>query len=518
MSSNNNPVYIEFELEIPDEIPDGDWEAYRDLIDRIREAVAVRTVQSIPVLANEERTPSTWIDINLRLANDSRGSSVWFRTRADNLYLVGYRLHNQQQWFEFSDENGKAQNLIDRSTNLGFSGSYGSLMNRRAGNWEWEDVMVGLFPLRRAIENIYNTERRDRARSLQVVILMINEAIRLNNIRNFFTENTYEIAFPSEFVNHVHGWGNISERVRDVDENADPNMELNIPENSMGIQTLAQAIVLLGIIKDSALGGKRMLLSSVVHRSTTPQGQQLVELFSVTLNGTSGEIYLYGTITVTDGLLSQYIYNRNRNNPEAIYANDTLLLSGPPRSISALDSFTIDVDLLASNDEISYGQGSWNVYLTATNEYDKPLSTDIEGRNGSVRLSYIVFSNAVQATVEVTLVNADGKNTADVFGIITARSDKVSNESMLFWKTSNENNLQVSLNRPVSLLRSAVAVPLDSSLRIRAQLLDRDRQSNSNKEIAHDTVAFPPSLSGTLTRNISGRHGQVQVKVTWKNI
>ncbi|XP_057958717.1 uncharacterized protein LOC131151494 [Malania oleifera] len=518
MSSDKTPVYYEFELEIPDEFPDGDWEAYRNLINHIREVLAVRRVHSIPMLANEEDRPSTWIDIKLRTSDDY---AVWFRTRADNLYLVGYRLHDQQQWFEFSDENEKPQDLIGGSKSLGHSGSYDALMGRRAGNWEWEHVNVGLFSLRQAVESLQYANRQQRARSLQLVIMMINEAIRLNDIRDFFTVHTEENVFPSEFINQMRGWGNVSARVRNLEENADPNMELIIPENSMGLRTILQAIALLGIIKDCHvrhLRGNRMLLSSIAYRSTTPQGQQLVELFSVTLNGTSGEIYLYGTITVTDGLLSQYIYNRNRNNPEAIYANDTLLLSGPPRSISALDSFTIDVDLLASNEEISYGQGSWNVYLTATNEYDKPLSTDIEGRNGSVRLSYIVFSNAVQATVEVTLVNADGKNTADVFGIITARSDKVSNESMLFWKTSNENNLQVSLNRPVSLLRSAVAVPLDSSLRIRAQLFDRDRESNSNKEIAHDTVAFPPYLSGTHTRNISGRHGQVQVKVTWKNI
>ncbi|XP_057958714.1 uncharacterized protein LOC131151491 [Malania oleifera] len=295
-------------------------------------------------------------------------------------------------------------------------------------------------------------------------------------------------------------------------------MELNIPENAMGIQTLVQAMLLLGIIKDSALGGKRMLLSSVAHRSTTMEGQPLVELFSITLNGTDGEIYLYGTITVTDGLLCQYIYDRNMNNPESIYAGDTILLSGPPRSISALDSFTIDVDLSASNDEISYGQGSWNVYLTATNEYDKPLSMDIEGKNGLVTLSYIVFSNAVEATVQVTLVNADGKETAEVFGLITARSDKVSNESMLFWKTSNENDLQVNLNGPIPSLRSAVAVPLDSSFIIRAELSNRDKETNSNKEIAHDEVVFAPYPTGSYTKNIFGKYGEVQVEVIWENI
>ncbi|XP_057958613.1 uncharacterized protein LOC131151386 [Malania oleifera] len=240
------------------------------------------------------------------------------------------------------------------------------------------------------------------------------------------------------------------------------------------------------------------------------EGQPLVELFSVTLNGTDSEIYLYGTITVTDGLLCQYIYDRNRNNPEPIYAGDTILLNGPPRSISAVDSFTIDVDLadenkVSSNGEISYGQGSWNVYLTATNEYDKPLSMDIEGKNGSVTLSYIVFSNAVEATVQVTLIHADGKNTAEVFGLITARSDKVSNESMLFWKTSNENDLQVNLNGPIPLLRSAVAVPLDSSLIIRAELSNRERETNSNKEIAHDEIVFAPYLSArrSLQNNLA---------------
>ncbi|CAL5444789.1 unnamed protein product [Camellia sinensis] len=50
---------------------------------------------------------------------------------------------------------------------------------------------------------------------------------------------------------------------------------------------------------------------------------------------------LYGTFTVTDGQSSQSIYNRSRDHYESISPGQIALLTGPTRSISACDSFTM---------------------------------------------------------------------------------------------------------------------------------------------------------------------------------
>ncbi|KAI8027926.1 hypothetical protein LOK49_LG02G02112 [Camellia lanceoleosa] len=246
----------------------------------------------------------------------------------------------------------------------------------------------------------------------------------------------------------------------------------------------------------------------------------MLKVFTVRINNIDEEDpgQLYGTITVTDGLSSQYIYNRSRDNYESIRPRDTTLLTSPAaRSISAYDSFTIDAalkdkDKLSLDDDVSSGQISWNVFNT-TNEYDKPLYEYVPGKYGSVTVNYIVLSDAVEAIVEVTLINGDGENPVDVYRLITAHNGNFTNESVLFRKISNEY-IDVKPGHPIPLSRSVVAIPQNSSLIVRANLMDHDSLS-PNDEIANGTTQFPAQLSGTSQKNISGKYGEIQVKVTW---
>ncbi|KAL7225698.1 hypothetical protein ACSBR1_020953 [Camellia fascicularis] len=237
-----------------------------------------------------------------------------------------------------------------------------------------------------------------------------------------------------------------------------------------------------------------------------------VEVFSVRMNHIDGA-KLYGTITVTDGQSSQSIYNRSRDHYESISPGQTALLTGPARSISACDSFTIDValkdkDKLSPDDDVSSEQIPWNVY-NITNKYDEPLYEDVPGKNGSVTVNYVVFRNAVGATVEVTLVNRGGENSAHVYGLLTARNGNFMNESVLFRKKSDDEHVDVRPEQPIPLSRSVVAVPSNSSLIVWAALMDH------HGEIAKGTAEFPAQHSGTSQKNIFGQHGEIRVKVTW---
>ncbi|XP_057958712.1 uncharacterized protein LOC131151490 [Malania oleifera] len=507
------------------QFPSGrDWVSYRRLIDDIRSRLGVRFSHNHPVLQLEQRIPPRWFDIVLRT---SRDYAVRFRLRADNLYLVGYRMEQgtDQRWFEFADDDGNPQQLIAGSNGLGFGGSYNALMRRDAANWSWTDIRIGRKDLLHAVERLNTTNRQQRAQSLLPVIIMLSESIRMNDIKEFNVTNHAESRrVPVGFEDLVHAWGNLSERLLHAD--ADPNHYFRIPENNFGIQTAEQAIAALGILKDCSFkfhpphGRFRREAGDDGYHT---HGQPLVEVFWVRMKDIEEENYLYGTITVTDGLTCQYIYNRKRVRPESIYAGDTILLTGPPRSISAYDSFAIDVDLMDANKvsssaEVAYGKISWNVFSTASNVYDQPLSKDLDGRNGSVTVNYVVISNAVEARIEITLVNGGGQYPAQVYGLITARSNKFRNESMLFWKTSNDEDLNVRPGQNMDLLKSTVAVPLDSSFIVRAELFNRNRETGTNNEIANGTAAFPVHLSGTYTKKISGGNGEIKVKVSWIDI
>ncbi|CAL5394829.1 unnamed protein product [Camellia sinensis] len=239
-------------------------------------------------------------------------------------------------------------------------------------------------------------------------------------------------------------------------------------------------------------------------------GRPMVEVFSVRINRIDGE-KLYGTITVTDGLSTQSIYNRSRDHYESISPGETALLTGPARSISASDSFTIDValkdkDKLSPDDDVSSEQIPWNVY--DSNKYNEPLYDDVPGKNGSVTVNYVVLRKALEATVEVTLVNGGGENSLPVYGLLTARNGNFMNESVLFRKKSDEH-VDVRPEQPIPLSRSVVAVPSNSSLIVWAGLMDH------NGEIAKGTAEFPAQHSGTAQKNIFGQHGEIRVKVTW---
>ncbi|CAL5362812.1 unnamed protein product [Camellia sinensis] len=240
----------------------------------------------------------------------------------------------------------------------------------------------------------------------------------------------------------------------------------------------------------------------------------LVEVFSVSINHIDGE-NLHGTITVTDARGSQSIYNRSRDHYESISPGQPVLLTGPARSILAYDNIAIDValkdkDKLSPDDDVSSKQTWWNAYLNTTNKYDEPLYDDFPLKNGSVTVNYVVLSHAFEATVEVTFVNrgGEGENSAHVYGLLTARNGNLMNESVLFRKKSDEH-VDIRPEQPIPLSRSVVAVPSNSSLIVRADLMDHDG------EIAKGTAEFPAQLSGTSQKNIFGQHGEIRVKVTW---
>ena len=69
---------------------------------------------------------------------------------------------------------------------------------------------------------------------------------------------------------------------------------------------------------------------------------------------------LYGTITINNGLDTQYIYNRTKENYQIIKPGEDALLTGPDEAISAFGSFVIELLLKPWDDVIIRTDISWD--------------------------------------------------------------------------------------------------------------------------------------------------------------
>ncbi|XP_057972817.1 uncharacterized protein LOC131160966 [Malania oleifera] len=502
------------------------WPSYTHFIRSLRTRLAVDGYShNLPVLPPPHHPPPKSFDVFLK----THSASCTLRVRADNLHLLAFQPHSNSytatsnQWFEFGrddDQNPQVphhDHLVPESFFLGFRpGCYADLEN--ACGEKVETTKLGSSQLVDAVNQLaISEESQDRARSLIVVTQMICESIKFQRISDHLATTFRSCSPPPDWMLALgRGWENLSAALHHAD--ADPDMGFQIPQpNDMNIATADEAVAALGVLS----GRSAVPLTAKGNHSMVIRdgGQPLAEVFAVRINNIDGEDPgdLYGIVKVIDGLGIQFIYNRKSSEYESIRPGQNALLSGPDRAISAIGSFTIDLDLwdydtLSSDDEIARGQIFWNAY-DPNNKLDTPLLSDVNGKYGSATVKYAVLSDAVVANVEVILIDGDGEDPADVYGDICARSSIFSDESQLFRKASKEY-INVRPRERISLSRSVVAVPLDATLIIKALLYDYDTLS-SDDEIANGTAEFPAQSSGLFTKNITGKYGEIQVNVKW---
>jgi hypothetical protein len=151
-----------------------------------------------------------------------------------------------------------------------------------------------------------------------------------------------------------------------------------------------------------------------------------------------------------------------------------LALIGPYKAISAEGSFAIQVYRITSDEsgKVVKGEMLWDGY-TDNVEYDKFLTGDIRistgtGRDTIAKVGYAVWSDAVEATVEVNILHS---RSANVHGVITAHygsSYGSDHRTVLFGRRPDESVELVPSAADhfwrrrdvVPLGRSVIAVPL----------------------------------------------------------
>lgn len=497
---------------------------YEAFIDGLRRLLAGNTmVQNRPVLPSVANIPSNHprFEIVIRTTNNE----VTFLFRRRDLFLEAYRSRDSSTWYELQEEN-QTNHVVEGSQFLGFTGNYsgGCGLEARGTKRDKENkviisgarssIRLGRNALRDAVNTLATSDAYDeRARSLIVVIQMISESIRFEEIQFFILANWTTGAIPSDRLLILeNNWDRFSNAL--LRSHAHPDVSVfplyRVYDGSQHTYTFEIVVAAIALLAYNVEGIPKQ------HQRRAPrtadneyEGRALLEVFEVIVNKKED---LYGTIRVTDGLLSQYIYNREKDNYESIDPNGKATLTGPTQScVSALDDFIIEVALMdkyaiLADAEVSKGEIAWSVHDIYTNVYDKTLSKKIKGSYGSVNVVYGILSNAVQAYVEVTMINIS----ANVYGSILASNNHPEfgkQEIALFQRGSGT---EVGKGSVIPLLRSIVAVPLKSQLIIRAHLFDHYRVW-FDQEIAKHTLNFPAKLSGVT----NGECGQIKVKVTW---
>ncbi|KAK9287303.1 hypothetical protein L1049_015716 [Liquidambar formosana] len=246
-------------------------------------------------------------------------------------------------------------------------------------------------------------------------------------------------------------------------------------------------------------------------------GRPMFELFSMHFMSINEEYEgrLYGEIRHFGSGIPGEIYKRSRENAEIISSGDSILLCGPSSAIYALDPLIIEIALTFEykngrlDDEAMYRWREWNFSFEKID--DTPKFEDVVGLYGKVVMNYALYSNAVLATVEVKLFKRGDKNSAKLYGKITARNTLISEdaESVLFRRKSDET-IDVLPKQVIPLSRSIVSVPLESFLVIEANMWD-----SFDNEIANGIVKFRAHCSWVYRQSIHGESGWITVRVTW---
>uniref|UniRef100_J3MWB4 DUF6598 domain-containing protein n=1 Tax=Oryza brachyantha TaxID=4533 RepID=J3MWB4_ORYBR len=168
------------------------------------------------------------------------------------------------------------------------------------------------------------------------------------------------------------------------------------------------------------------------------------------------------TITVFDGKRGQIIYKYDEDQHDDDHTQvENLVLTGPYRAISADGSFAVEIE--TSPTDIKYWE--WDC---SDDEivYDELYTENL----GPVDITYVVLSEALEATVEVKLpetVSTNGGESSPprIFGYIAAQTKVFDRASVLFSRAA-DRAVPIPSDLRVPLARSVVAVPSWSKLQI----------------------------------------------------
>ncbi|KAF5356651.1 hypothetical protein D9757_012864 [Collybiopsis confluens] len=503
-------------------------ELIKDLRNRLR--VPGQDVLGVPVLPADGLNMD-FFDVVLTYTDDSTvNHTIHVRLRTDNLYLVGYRPDNSDTWFEVGNE-GTGTVLINeprRTTEvLPFGANYRGLQNY--ADQAMRDLPLNFYQIANAIQTLAeNTATaKNKARAVLTLIVILAEATRFTRISDFvsgywLSDQAEKLGINYEALLRV--WSLLSSAIQRA-QNAGQVFTFQNDTGIIGDDNIEEAIGVLGIMHLACSSGPGSgpgpSGSRRPRRSAAPvyvQGQPLLEIFYVLLGNNissqeSGQLKLYGTISVTDGIGASDIWNHDKTKSIDIKPGEYISLEGPNRPLHAADTLYIDVDLQNSNTSHSIAKGTipFNPFdYYSLTEYHVATTRRISGDYGSVTVSYMAMADGLFAQIAVVIITGDGDET-EVYGDIDANNGH--GQSRLFLRP-REDYVEVKTRASIPLLRSIVAVPTEDTLTVNVNIKDWNLIL-SDTQIAWGSAQFQPLYMRSESKRIKGAGGEVEVQVTW---
>ncbi|GMY38563.1 60 kDa jasmonate-induced protein [Fagus crenata] len=403
---------------------------YKQFIESLRRRVGGTFSHGLPVLPDQNLTTQRF-----HIVLENNDNEMTLSIRRENLYLVGYKTKYSTSWLELGKDmiDPPSPHQILVSTFLDFSGHYQDL--------------------KRAVQVKSRNEIALRKESLIGAAYNLLNSIKLKAFMSGRTRNFFSGFISGNWMVDLEVcWGHISCDLLSLDMKHNHKFQVHFYHDKK-ISTAQEVTTILGVLLF-----KLDKFQSMVNAERT-QKQPLAEvLVQINKSDMSGPLFLYSTVKVDNRLGSQIFTTEKRRNAMGKY----FLRTTQARSIYASNGVLITIDL-------SYCTKSKGVY----------------GGDGSVTIRYIVFSDAVEATVEVIVENGEH---------------------------------DVRLGESMRLSRSVIAIPLissDPTLIVEAKLFHKN-SGISKHEIAYGIAEFPCQHSGIVKKMISGKDGEIQVKVTWK--
>ncbi|XP_066336723.1 uncharacterized protein [Miscanthus floridulus] len=250
-------------------------------------------------------------------------------------------------------------------------------------------------------------------------------------------------------------------------------------------------------------------------------GRPRVELLAI-----HADLHVKGTeIIVFDGRRGQIIYRKEEAEEETEQGMVELVLTGPYKGISAYGCFAIKINIPPATASSSSGdaggliQWEWDCYdpKYAAQVDQLPVSHTIcapDMRPEVAEVTYVVMSDALEATVQVRLRLKDGHNTAGIGGEITARIDGLEDKyrSVLFRCAKGTRHCFSPTDDDswflLELARNVVAVPCGSALQIEVNL---QIETGDGKKVELNNVPLRFANGNSSSKTDDGN----EVEVTW---
>ncbi|KAF2928797.1 hypothetical protein DAI22_05g010100 [Oryza sativa Japonica Group] len=248
-------------------------------------------------------------------------------------------------------------------------------------------------------------------------------------------------------------------------------------------------------------------------------------------------VLVYGTVIARDVIDRKclYLFRRTTDNPQLITSKDeTLVLTGPTRSIEVSDSVFFEVNLKLKEEEddgdvvvddrefskgliefrsLSMPRGVEDVVVGSCSTLDSRLST--------VELSYAYIGGAVEAAVDVTLrlpaAAGAGRHRRCFHGQITACSSSIPDASIVLYDSSKVNATSNSSaggaagDVAVDLARRIMAVRAADELVLTLIAAAGDADCHHYRT----NVEFTPRICGSESLEVSICGIKLLIKVSW---